>query len=241
MLKTELGMDKWFESSIGKQLLELEASFIAKLIASKWGDHCVQIGGPADKLLRCASPIIHQLYLKSHIISVEEASLVVTAYDELPLMPHSADLILLPHVLECVKDPHAFLSEVYQALKPEGLLIILCFNPAGVGALWRLQLLHQGFPHKAKWWSTYRLMEYLQIIGYSEIQRYSVAFQPWINREVLCGLFPMDKILAWICGSLGAVSVLSAKKEEAAPLWQRADWKAVPALGAMRNNAFRLR
>jgi len=220
MSKAEIALDRWFQSPPGQALLQLEAEVLAKLIASKWGDHCVQIGGPASKLLRCASPIIHHILLKQTDCVAEEASLVINHYDELALMPNSVDLIIVPHGVELVHDPKHFFKEIYQALKPEGLLVMLCFNPSGIGSLWRLQAIRQHFP-RLRWRSTYGLLEDLQSVGFSQLRRYSVGFQPGLGQEELRSCWGLDKAIAWFCPLAGAVSIVTARKEETGFLLNR--------------------
>ena len=236
MPKNKCTYDEWFETAAGQELLKSEALCLAKIIRSKWGDHLLQIGGPEGKVLRDLSPIIHQVCFNPVIKDFEEASLVLVDYDELALLPESVDVILLPHVLENTAKPDALLAELYQALKPEGLLILFCFNPSGLGSLWYLDFMRQKIMPRAKWRSAYRLMEMLQAVGFSKINRYSAGFHlPFAKKKT--SVMAWQTGLAWLFPTVGAVTVLSAKKEEIAALLT-VEWNAKPNVGMVQNRSY---
>lgn len=226
MTHPELKMEHWFQSPPGLQLLDLEAQHLAGVIGSCRGKHLVQIGGPKAPTLRTLSTIKHQSYLTSHENLLEHSNLIVSRYDELALLPESVDLILLPHVLEFTRNPMPCLKQIYQALRPEATLIIFSFNPRGVGALWRLQSLNHHLPWRARWWPPYRLKEWLQLIGFTEIRQHSLCHQPWVSAKGIKSIRFLDEIGAWLCPNSGAVSVLLAKKHVLSPLLRPAQWRA---------------
>ncbi len=236
MSKTKFTLDAWFSSPVGHELLKAEARGLAAIIGSKWGDHLVQIGGPRAKTLRAVSPIIHQVCLSESGGAFEDASSMQLNYQELALQPNSVDLILLPHLLEAARNPEELLKEIYQALKPEGVLVILSFNTAGLGLFWRINLVRQRILRHAKWWSTYRIMEVLQVVGFGEIDRYSVCFR-LPGAKVPSKKAWWEKLLAWLCPQAGAVSILCVKKEEFAPLMP-VEWLAKPSLAVLQNQRY---
>ena len=48
----------------------------------------------------------------------------------------SIDLVILPHILECIDNPRQLLAEACRIIKPEGHIIICGFNPH---SLWGLK------------------------------------------------------------------------------------------------------
>ena len=59
-------------------------------------------------------------------------------WHELPFDAQSIDLILLPHALEFIDNPHEVLREVDRVLRPEGRVLILGFNPWSLFGLRRV-------------------------------------------------------------------------------------------------------
>ncbi|MEP6939925.1 MAG: methyltransferase domain-containing protein [Rudaea sp.] len=53
---------------------------------------------------------------------------------ELPIASESCKLVIAQHVLECVPDPAACAAEFARVLAPEGIALVLGFNPV---SLWR--------------------------------------------------------------------------------------------------------
>ena len=64
-------------------------------------------------------------------------------FRDLPIASNSADLVVLPHVLEFSDNPHQILREVARVLLPEAQVAIACFNP------WSLWGFRRAFGSKA--------------------------------------------------------------------------------------------
>lgn len=54
---------------------------------------------------------------------------VLADYDALPIASDSVDVILLPHLLEFIKEPHSLLREIERVIIPDGHLILSGINP----------------------------------------------------------------------------------------------------------------
>lgn len=54
---------------------------------------------------------------------------VLADYDALPIASDSVDVILLPHLLEFIKEPHSLLREIERIIIPDGHLILSGINP----------------------------------------------------------------------------------------------------------------
>ena len=86
-------------------------------------------------------------------------------FRDLPIASNSADLVVLPHVLEFSDDPHQILREVARVLLPEAQEMIACFNP------WSLWGFRRFFGRKARYpWNGHfinlpRLKDWCALLG----------------------------------------------------------------------------
>jgi len=119
----------WYNSPLGQQVLQAEQGVISEPLSHLFGHHLVQIGGPRNFNLVTASPITHQVHLSLAVDSTFPDTHIWAAPHMLPLTPESIDVFVLPHLFEFIDDSNALLKTIYQALAPNGHLIILGFNP----------------------------------------------------------------------------------------------------------------
>ena len=133
-------MDTWYQQPHFKSLIQVERAQLDRILSHILGEHLVQLGGPNEFSL--VSPIRHKVYITKNnsqpvIFSQENIKGDVSL---LPLLPGSIDVMLAIHVLEFIQNPQEFLEEIYQALAPNGQLILLGFNPFslwGLSHLWK--------------------------------------------------------------------------------------------------------
>jgi SAM-dependent methyltransferase len=120
----------WYQTPRGKLLKGLEAAYLQRSITVSCQQIILQIGGLGweDEFVDCT------LYKNYTVLDVKNLGydgarkIQAKAYC-LPLQSDSVDMIIVPHLLEF--DSHRFQSirEIERVLKPEGLLIVLNFNP----------------------------------------------------------------------------------------------------------------
>ena len=79
---------------------------------------------------------------------------------QLPFASASLDLVVLPHVLEFLPDPHQMLREVERVLIPEGQVVIAGFNPLSLWGLRRYRPAQREglFPWNGNYLSVLRLL-----------------------------------------------------------------------------------
>jgi SAM-dependent methyltransferase len=200
MQQSPINFIKWWQQPIASQLLRLEEKAIAKLLASKRGNHLVQMGGPDSNQLRIAAPIAHQVYIPLATLneSMTDNQVIIAAETELPLQPDSIDLIIIPHVIEFSAHPEALLKAVYLALKPEGYLLSLNFNRYGIGFFWYLQQWQRLLPwRKASKWTKEQWLSQLHRVGFTDIQHWSLGFLPRLTTHHNGWLQCLDKFAGW--------------------------------------------
>ncbi|UVE59594.1 class I SAM-dependent methyltransferase [Coxiella-like endosymbiont] len=130
-------MQKWYQQVSSSWVLKLESEEISRIIKNIDGVYLVQMGGSLDVTHSKKSQIFMHIRFMSQFISGSILS-VQTGWQELPLLSNSVDVIVLVHLLEFIDYPARLLQEIFRALKPNGQLIILGFNP---WSLWGLKKL----------------------------------------------------------------------------------------------------
>ena len=114
---------------LGTALARAEREVLTKLLVNHYGKHAVLIGVPHQMPLlqetHFSSPTLisplHAHDLENHVIESD--------LHELPILSGSVDLVLLPHTLEFVENPRQLLAEACRIIKPEGLMVVMGFNP----------------------------------------------------------------------------------------------------------------
>jgi SAM-dependent methyltransferase len=88
-------------------------------------------------------------------------------FRDLPLASNSADLIVLPHVLEFSSNPHQILREAARALRPEAQLVISGFNPWSLWGVRRtFDFRGNDYPWSGHFINLPRLKDWLALLGF---------------------------------------------------------------------------
>lgn len=206
-------LEHWFTQSPGKYLLEAESALLGNLLPRLFGYHLLQMGGTSDGLWLKDCRIPHRVHLSPTCPCDFHGSCIIGDFNHLPLIPDSVDVVLLPHLLEFVDQPKVVLQEVYNALTPEGYLVILGFHPWSLWGLARLFKHQQQVPWCGKFYSSFQVQHWLREIGYSIENHQTLFFRPplknavWIKR-----LLFMEALGQLIWPYLGSVYLIVAKK-----------------------------
>jgi SAM-dependent methyltransferase len=130
----------WYQTPRGKLLQQLEADYLQRSITVSCQQTILQIGG---------------LDWENEFI------------DCLPLQSNSVDMIIVPHLLEFDAKRFQTIREVERVLKPEGVLIVLNFNP------WSLWVRYQYLWDKkmADTWGGHfiprsRILDWLKVLNF---------------------------------------------------------------------------
>ena len=174
--------DEWFDSALGRYLTEHEHAYFDRAVADVFGYNAFQIGLPQLDLLRAS-----RIPLRCRIAS-EGAVDVKSDFRDLPIASSSADLVLLPHVLEFAEHPHQILREVARVLMPEAHMVLSSFNPF---SLWGVRrALHRGsdFPWRGRFLTLMRVKDWLALLGFEVIGGQMACYAPpsrqskWLER-----------------------------------------------------------
>jgi SAM-dependent methyltransferase len=174
---------QWFETTLGSYVLAREQAYFDEIVNNIFGFNALQLGLPQYDLLR-ASRIPLRLTLGTH----RPASLLAD-FNHLPIASQSADLVLLPHVLEFSATPHQILREVERVLMPEGQVLITGFNPLSFwGACHLVRGRRPEYPWCGKFIGLPRLKDWLALLGLEVIAGQFACYvpplqsAPWLAR-----------------------------------------------------------
>ena len=200
-------LSTWLKKEPGALLVDMERAQLKRVLKPILGDYYIQIGGLPE--LAEASPIRFKWFFNTQ----SKSDAIQVSLDELPLLPHSVDVIALIHVLEFTPEPQVLLQEAYQALVPGGQLIIVCLNP---WSLWGLKhrLTHDhDFPWNGHFWSSWRVKDWLRHLGLRIVNSDTFCFRPplkkakWWQR-----LLWMEAFGSFCFPSLGGFFLVTAQK-----------------------------
>ena len=170
------------ETPLGHYLLEREQAYFDQAVADIFGYNAFQVGMPEVDLLRAS-----RMSLRCRV-APEGAPDMRADYGDLAIASNSADLILLPHVLEFAPHPHQILREVARVLMPEAQVVISGFNPFSLWG-WR-RVFHRGkdYPWRGRFITLMRVKDWLALLGFEVIGGQMACYVPparqqkWLER-----------------------------------------------------------
>lgn len=169
---------EWFETSLGRYLLEREQNHFDQAVGDVFGYNAMQIGFPQYDFLRA-----NRMPLQ-FCAGTEEGAALRAAADFLPIETNSIDLVLLPHVLEFSANPHQILREVQRILMPEGHVIVCGFNPR---SLWGVRgffgSMEDKFPWRGNFISLPRLKDWLTLLDFEITKDQLCCYAPPFSQE----------------------------------------------------------
>lgn len=217
-------VNAWFETPLGRYLIEREQAYFDQVVADIFGFNALQLGLVQYDLLRT-----NRMPLRFCVAPELQGQVKVLADPEgLPLASQSIDLLLLPHVLEFSRNPHQILREAERVLMPEGQVILSGFNPFSLWGLPRLiQKRRQDYPWRGNFISLPRIKDWLALLGFEVAAGRMCCYAPPLNGEQWLRRFRFLEAAGdrwWALA--GGVYFLQAKKRVAGmhlimPSWNR--------------------
>jgi SAM-dependent methyltransferase len=219
MMGTTYTERDWLQTPLGAYLLEQEQGLFDAAVADLFGFNAIQLGMPEVDLLRnCRIPF------RFRAAELGMATLRC-ASSQLPFAGSSADLVLLPHILEFSADPHATLREVERVLLPEGHVVLSGFNPVSLWGMRRLLDRSGSYPWGGKFVSLSRLKDWLALLGLEVVAGRMGCYVPplhniaWLHR---CRFMDGAGDRWW--PMLGGIYFLVAKKRVTGMRLIRPNW-----------------
>lgn len=206
-------MDQWLIHPHGRYLYEAERHYLAAILPKYFGYHLLQIGGPVHDDYVQASLIDHRIRLTDGLNRHFNGCSVQSSVYDLPFAPDSIDVVLLPHILEYVKEPRALLQTVYDTLIPDGHVIIVCFNPFSWWGVSKKIRPMRIVGKNARFYRAARIRRWLTRIGFAIVRQKSLAFRiPFSNEKWINNTRFMEPLGQLIMPACGAVNIIVAQK-----------------------------
>lgn len=137
------------------------------------------------------------------------ANTLVTDWFELPMQTASVDVCVLPHSLEFSDYPRKLFQEACRMIKPEGLMVIIGFNPYG---FWSLPFFSGLFPKPSHFLSAKILKNWLSLEGFQIESHTSFLFGlPVLRAGQSSENEFIERILPWIFPKWGGAYCLIAR------------------------------
>lgn len=161
----------WYQTPRGKLLQQLEAEYLQRSITVSCQQNILQIGGLGweNEFIDCT---LYKNFtvLDAKNLGCDQARKIQAKSYSLPLQSNSVDMIIIPHLLEFDAFRFQTMREVERILKPEGILVVLNFNP------WSLWVRYQYLWDKkmADSWgghfiSRSRILDWLKLLNFEVI------------------------------------------------------------------------
>lgn len=181
---SRLDEQNWFQTGLGKRLSRREQAWFDQAVADVFGYNAMQLGFPAEDLLRASR-------IPFRFCAGESAGAAVRVDEHLlPVASQSVDLLLLPHVLEFSPHPHQILREAERILIPEGQLLISGFNPYSLWGAWGLARHRRGeYPWRGRFIGLSRIKDWLSLLGLEVIGGRMCCYEPPFQQEELLEKF----------------------------------------------------
>ncbi len=176
--------DEWLTRFPGEKVLEAEQRFLPHLLNHFYGKHVVLIGSPHQENILQASVISNKVLLspipnlKRHRTANIESSL-----HELPIASGSVDLVILPHILEYLDNPHQLLSEACRIVRPEGHIVICGFNLYSTWGLKKLLHHPKNIPWTGNFMKTSLIKKWLSLADFELVKQTTMLFRPPVKHK----------------------------------------------------------
>jgi SAM-dependent methyltransferase len=180
-MSTAHSLSEWFASEQGGYVLRREQDYFDHTVNDIFGYNALQLG-------LCEQDFLRNSRIPLRFCGADQPGAdVKLCGDELPLASASLDLVLMPHVLEFARQPHAILREVERVLMPEGSLLISGFNPHSLWGMHRSLGRRDGYPWRGHFIALYRLRDWLALLGFEVAVIRFAAYAPPFRQEKWLG------------------------------------------------------
>ncbi len=139
-----------------------------------FGYHFVKLGNLSSQLALTKCPITHQI---NQTPETQPHTGLVGKSHELPFLENSVDGFLLANELDFAQDPHQILREVDRVITQSGYVIISGFNPLSLTGIGKYLPFKRGnILHDARFFTSSRIKDWLQLLGFEIIEQKQVLF-----------------------------------------------------------------
>lgn len=204
----------WFSTMPGSLLLSQEKIILDRLLKASRGDIFLQIGSLHNKDLKNFGWFKTKCIVRPCHLSFIDEPCIQANLHQLPIEPNSIDVVLVMHQLEIADQPEAVLAEIFRVLKPNGRVIITCFNKL---SLWQAIKFFQPknfFPWNSTFYSIGKVKRWLTRQDFKVTHTSSTEFRlPMKSERLADKLFFLEVLGQFCCSNAGAAFIMSAYKK----------------------------
>jgi SAM-dependent methyltransferase len=168
----------WFAGAPGQSVLAAEREKLCEMLPALYGPVAVQLGLCREIALLEATDAPWRIAVEA--VPVPGGAVSVLADTAvLPFGAKTVGIVIAPHVLDYVPDPHQVLREIERVLVPEGHLVLTGFNPWSLwGACRRLRLSRRRPPWCGTFYSLARVKDWLHLLDFEQVAGTMVYYRP---------------------------------------------------------------
>ncbi|MCW8092768.1 methyltransferase domain-containing protein [Alteromonas sp. ASW11-130] len=205
-----------------------------------FGYHFVKLGNLSSQITLSKCPISHQI---NQTASSYSWSGLVGKSHQLPYSENSVDGFLLANELDFAQDPHQILREVDRVITQSGYVIISGFNPLSLTGIGKYLPFKRGnILHDARFFTSSRIKDWLQLLGFEIIEQRQVLFSMLFFNYSRKHPSKLQKWLSDYCPWCSSVYIILAKKRVYPMTTIRPKWKLQPQFNpvgaSMREGSF---
>jgi SAM-dependent methyltransferase len=213
-----------------------------------FGYHFAKIGTLSAAITLDKSPIRHQINHTPILLNTNDSSnhslnkgesYVVGQSHCLPFAENSIDGFLLANELDFAQDPHEILREVDRVITQSGYVIISGFNPLSLAGIARfLPVKRENVLHDARFFTSYRIRDWLQLLGFEIVEQRQVMFSTLFFQQKWRGAAKLQQYLSAYLPWCSAVYVILAKKRVFPMTTIKPKRKVKPSFSAVGASAY---
>lgn len=145
--------------------------------------------------------------------TISRENIIVGQSHSLPFSENSIDGFLLANELDFAQDPHEILREVDRVITQNGYVIISGFNPLSLAGIAKFLPVKRGnILHDARFFTSYRIKDWLQLLGFEIVEQRQVLFSTLFFQQRWKGAVKLQDYLSSYLPWCSAVYVILAKK-----------------------------
>lgn len=165
-------LNQWYKTTLGAQILKHEITSLSNELPELFGYYIVQLGGPDNNKILASSSINNKIVLNKNIkLSINK-----------PLLSkEKVDVLVAMHALECITQPNTLLEQMYDALIPNGHLIVFGFNPYSKLGIKSLLSKNKPLPWLENWISPGRMRILLKKHGFTVLGNPKQLLKPYFG------------------------------------------------------------
>ncbi len=207
-----------------RPLITLMTEKLSPYLAQTFGYHALLYSPLAEMICRESLAIKHRVVIGPSVQQRHQLSLVCH-YEELPIAADSVDLVVLPHILQSVDQPHQVLREAERVLIPEGTLMLVGRHPyRWEGIKRRVKVCRDSKKLSTGDISQRRILDWLRLLGLEAEQQIQLStnykklqesqLSPWLK-----------EVSQHFCHYMASYYIIIAKKQVSSLTPIRPSWR----------------